>query len=89
MALQMTSQENGEEDEDGGLALVNMTEKALQIRDKDLQSITKGTAKSGAEYFAARSFHGLDIHSKSSLPEPILAGRTGRASGYEDEKTKW
>lgn len=63
------------------------TEKALRVVDKDHQLVTKGSAKSGAEYFAAhRSYHGLDIQSNNSLPEPFLIGRTGKASGYEDEK---
>lgn len=77
-----------EEDKDGAVAIVNIMEKALQVRDKDPQPIVKGTANSGPEYFASRSFQGLDIYGKSSLPEPFLIGRTGKASGYEDEKCK-
>lgn len=61
-------------------------EKALQVRDKGPQYLVKGAANSGPEYFATRSFQGLEIYSKSSLPEPLLFGRTGKASGYEDEK---
>lgn len=80
-------QENGEED-NRELALVCATEKALQVRDKNQNSIVKGTAKSGAEYFATRSYHGLEMHSNDSLPEPYLVGRTGRASGYKDENSK-
>ena len=79
--------ETDEKNEDETLALVKATEKALQVLDKDPQSIIKGTAKSGAEYFAARSYHGLDIQSNNSEPEPFLIGRTGKASGYEDEKS--
>lgn len=76
-----------EENGDGTLALVKATEKALRVVDKDHQLVTKGSAKSGAEYFAAhRSYHGLDVQSNNSLPEPFLIGRTGKASGYEDEK---
>lgn len=81
-------EEISEENEDGTLALVNATKKALQVSDKDPKSIIKGTAKSGAEYLASRSYHGLNIQSNSSLPEPFLIGRTGKASGYEDEKSK-
>ncbi|PSS35729.1 Diphthamide biosynthesis protein [Actinidia chinensis var. chinensis] len=80
-------EETDEKNEDETLALVKATEKALQVLDKDPQSIIKGTAKSGAEYFAARSYHGLDIQSNNSEPEPFLIGRTGKASGYEDEKS--
>lgn len=61
-------------------------EKALQVRDRGPQYLVKGAANSGPEYFATRSFQGLEIYGKSSLPEPLLIGRTGKASGYEDEK---
>ncbi|KAA8544773.1 hypothetical protein F0562_019523 [Nyssa sinensis] len=81
-------QENVEEHEDGGLALANVLEKALQVREKYPYSLIKGTAKSGADFLAARSYQGLDIHSNNSLPEPFLIGRTGKASGYEDERSK-
>lgn len=78
-----------EEDvEDGVSALVNITEKALRVRDKDSQTLMNGTAKSGAEYFAARSFHGLDIHTENNFPEPFLIGKSGRASGYKNETTE-
>lgn len=81
------SEETSEDNGDGTLALVKDTEKALRVVDSDPQSVIKGTAKSGAEYFAAhRSYHGLDSRSNNSLPEPFLIGRTGKASGYEDEK---
>ncbi|WOH11620.1 hypothetical protein DCAR_0831110 [Daucus carota subsp. sativus] len=75
-----------EEDEDRAVAIVNIMEKALQVRDKGPQYLVKGAAKSGPEYFATRSFQGLEIYGKSSLPEPLLIGRTGKASGYEDER---
>ncbi|XP_034680154.1 2-(3-amino-3-carboxypropyl)histidine synthase subunit 2-like [Vitis riparia] len=80
--------EDAKEDEDGALALAYATEKALQVRDKHPNSLIKGTAKSGAEFFAARSYHGLEMHSNDSSPEPYLIGRAGKASGYEDEKGK-
>ncbi|XP_028103535.1 uncharacterized protein LOC114302689 [Camellia sinensis] len=59
--------ETSEENEDGTLALVKVTEKALQVSDKDPKSIIKETAKSGTEYLASQSYHGLDIQSNSSL----------------------
>ncbi|KAL0301439.1 UNVERIFIED_CONTAM: 2-(3-amino-3-carboxypropyl)histidine synthase subunit, partial [Sesamum radiatum] len=81
-------QDNLEPDKDEILALVNTTEKALQVRDKDRQSVIKSVAQSGAEYFASRSYHGLDINSTNALPEKFLTGRSGMASGYKDEKTE-
>ncbi|KAK3035500.1 hypothetical protein RJ639_033959 [Escallonia herrerae] len=82
------SQENRVDDKDEGLALANVMDKALQVSGKDPHYLIKGRAKSGAEFLAARSFQGLDIHSKSSLPEPVIIGRTGKASGYADEASK-
>lgn len=78
-------QQEVEEVEDGVSALVNITEKALRVRDKDSQTLMPGTAKSGAEYFATRSYHGLDIHPENNFPEPFLIGKSGRASGYKNE----
>ncbi|XP_020532590.1 2-(3-amino-3-carboxypropyl)histidine synthase subunit 2 isoform X2 [Jatropha curcas] len=76
------------EEDNGALALANATDKALQLHDRNSTSLGKGTIKSGAEYFINRSFQGLDIHNDNSMPEPYLIGRTGKASGYEHEKTK-
>ncbi|XP_039062162.1 2-(3-amino-3-carboxypropyl)histidine synthase subunit 2-like [Hibiscus syriacus] len=81
-------QENGDEDNDGTLALANATEKALQLHDRGPDSLVKGTAKSGAEFFVTRSYHGLEMHANSSSPEPYLIGRSGKASGYKDEKSE-
>lgn len=81
------NQENDEEDEEGALALANATEKALQLRDT-ANSLVKRTVKSGAEFLATRSYQGLEIHNKNSLPEPYLKGRSGRAAGYLDEKSE-
>ncbi|KAF8393726.1 hypothetical protein HHK36_019924 [Tetracentron sinense] len=75
-------QEKGVEETEGALALADTTEKALQVRDKYTLSLSKGNAKSGAEFFAARSYHGLDMHGNDSLPESLYIGRTGKASGY-------
>ncbi|KAJ8534089.1 hypothetical protein K7X08_007413 [Anisodus acutangulus] len=77
-----------QEVEDGVSALVNITGKALRVRDKDSQTLMPGTAKSGAEYFAARSYHGLDIHPENNFSEPFLIGKSGRASGYKNETTQ-
>ncbi|XWS50764.1 hypothetical protein CRYUN_Cryun12cG0115700 [Craigia yunnanensis] len=54
------------------------------VEDFELQ----GIAKSGAEFFVTRSYHGLEMHANSSLPEPYLIGRSGKASGYKDEKSE-
>ncbi|GJV70508.1 2-(3-amino-3-carboxypropyl)histidine synthase subunit 2, partial [Tanacetum coccineum] len=81
-------QDADEEDEDATLALANMTQKALKKADDDIKTIAKGTAKSGAEFFATRSFQGLDINSNSNAPEPFIIGRTGKASGYNHETSK-
>lgn len=77
-----------EVEKDEILALVNATEKALQVRNEDTRSLTKSIAKSGAEYFASRSYHGLDINGTDSHPGKFLTGRSGKASGYKDEKTE-
>ncbi|XAR60132.1 hypothetical protein NMG60_11033384 [Bertholletia excelsa] len=81
-------EDSSEENEIGTLAVIKSMNKALRVRDQDPQSVIKGTARSGAEYFAARSFQGLDLQSNSSPPEPFLIGRFGKASRYEDEKSK-
>ncbi|XP_073140500.1 uncharacterized protein [Henckelia pumila] len=75
-------------EKDGVHALVNATEKALRICDDNSQSVTKGKARSGAEYFASRSYHGLDINVSNSLPEKFLIGKSGKASGYKNENVE-
>ncbi|XP_042043952.1 2-(3-amino-3-carboxypropyl)histidine synthase subunit 2-like [Salvia splendens] len=84
----LDQQDDDEVEKDEILSLVNVTEKALQVRDEESRSVMKNTAKSGAEYFASRSYHGLDINSTDSLPGKFLAGRSGKASGYKDEKAE-
>ncbi|XP_021292568.1 2-(3-amino-3-carboxypropyl)histidine synthase subunit 2 [Herrania umbratica] len=79
-------QENADEDNEGSLALANATEKVLQLRDTSPGSLVKRVAKSGAEFFVTRSYHGLEMQANSSLPEPYLVGRSGKASGYKEEK---
>lgn len=73
------------EETEGALALANATEKALQLRDMGHNSVTKGIAKSGAEFLATRSYQGLDLESSNPVPEAFVRGRSGRASGYDDE----
>ncbi|KAE9605385.1 hypothetical protein Lal_00025328 [Lupinus albus] len=79
----LEDQENVEEEREE-LALVNATEKALQLRDK-CNSLVKGDARSGAEFFANRSYQGLNMPNDNNSPEPYVIGRRGRAAGYEDE----
>nr|XP_043615219.1 2-(3-amino-3-carboxypropyl)histidine synthase subunit 2 [Erigeron canadensis] len=81
-------QDINKEDEDGALALANMTQTALQKHGNGLKDMVKGTAKSGAEFFASRSFQGLDINSNSNAPERFIIGRTGKASGYDRETSE-
>lgn len=80
-------QDINDEDEDGALTLVNAYT-AVQERGKDYKTIVKGTANSGVEFFASRSFQGLDMSSNSNGPEPFIIGRTGKASGYDHETSK-
>ncbi|XP_068650154.1 uncharacterized protein [Aristolochia californica] len=82
--LELSAAEKVEEEE-RGLVLAEMTKKALKVDDKHPSDLVKRTAKSGAEYFASRSYHGLDMHSEQPLPYGYVTGRTGRALGYEDE----
>ncbi|PON77687.1 Diphthamide synthesis DHP [Parasponia andersonii] len=77
-------QENNDEDQEGFLALANLTEKALQLRDNP-NSLAKRMVKSGAEFLATRSYQGLEIHKDNEFPEPYLIGRSGRAAGYQDK----
>lgn len=51
-------------------------------------SLIKRDAKSGAEFFATRSYQGLNIDNENAAPEPYFIGRKGRAAGYEDEKSQ-
>ncbi|XP_061359814.1 uncharacterized protein LOC133303862 [Gastrolobium bilobum] len=80
------NQENVDEEREA-LALVNATEKALQIRD-NCNSVIKGDARSGAEFLANRSYQGLNMANENTSPEPYFIGRRGRASGYDDERNK-
>ncbi|GER55411.1 diphthamide biosynthesis protein 2 [Striga asiatica] len=73
-----------EEEKDEILALVNTTEKAVQLRSEDNKSV----AKTGAEYLMSRSYQGLDISGTDSLPGKFFTGRSGKASGYKNENTR-
>lgn len=78
--------ENGEHKETS-LDLAEATEKALNLQNQCTDSVLfKGKARSGAQFFAARSFQGLNMQYENPLPQSYAIGRTGRASGYEDEK---
>ncbi|CAN1132171.1 2-(3-amino-3-carboxypropyl)histidine synthase subunit 2, partial [Linum perenne] len=81
-----------EEEENGKIVALSTTmEKALQLRDSDTTLINSNgkVARSGAEYYATRTYHGLDMYHDSSSPvEPFLIGRSGKASGYVDESNK-
>ncbi|PIA34160.1 hypothetical protein AQUCO_03800022v1 [Aquilegia coerulea] len=82
------SQVNGEEENERANTLVEVTQRALQVRDKDSQPVVRGTAKSGVEFFNARSYHGLEMQNEDPLPRSVVVGKTGKASGYEYEKNK-
>ncbi|XP_010500149.1 PREDICTED: diphthamide biosynthesis protein 2-like [Camelina sativa] len=77
---------NGEEDRGETMALVQIAEKALQLKGNDHNLLTKQTtAKSGPEYFLSRAYRGLEINSDNTSPEPYIVGRSGKASGYKHE----
>ncbi|KAF6169706.1 hypothetical protein GIB67_004098 [Kingdonia uniflora] len=69
-------------------SLAEATQKALQLRDKYPNSLVKGNAKSGAEFFSSRSYQGLEMPSEDSSPRSFVTGRTGKAAGYKDENNK-
>uniref|UniRef100_A0A7N0VLP5 2-(3-amino-3-carboxypropyl)histidine synthase subunit 2 n=1 Tax=Kalanchoe fedtschenkoi TaxID=63787 RepID=A0A7N0VLP5_KALFE len=74
-----------EEDGKEVLALAQITEKALLLQNKYPNGPSKGLATYAAEFLAARSYTGLDMHNNCSKPETFVVGRTGRAAGYQDE----
>ncbi|KAK9141253.1 hypothetical protein Scep_010934 [Stephania cephalantha] len=80
------SKEKPVEDGERSISLVEATQRALQLQDSNPHYIVKGTARSGAEFFNKRSYHGLEMHSEKSVPQPFVIGRTGKASGYQNEK---
>ncbi|KAJ0977150.1 hypothetical protein J5N97_012624 [Dioscorea zingiberensis] len=79
--------ENNGDQLERSLALAEMTEKALNVRNQSTDAVLfKGTARSGAEYLAARSYQGLSMQYEKCTLQSYVVGRTGRASGYENEK---
>ncbi|KAJ0977146.1 hypothetical protein J5N97_012620 [Dioscorea zingiberensis] len=79
--------ENNGDQLERSLALAEMTEKALNVRNQSTDAVLfKGTARSGAEYLAARSYQGLSMQYENAPLQSYVVGRTGRASGYENEK---
>ncbi|KAG0490509.1 hypothetical protein HPP92_007372 [Vanilla planifolia] len=69
------------------LVVVKSTEKALNSCGQLADSILfKGTASSGAEFFAARSFQGLNLNHDTPTPASYIIGRKGRAAGYTGER---
>ncbi|XP_072961443.1 uncharacterized protein [Typha angustifolia] len=82
-------QENRGEKEESSLALAEAAEKSLSLTNQQRDTVLfKGSARSGTEYFAARSYQGLNMQYESPAPQSYVIGRSGRASIYEDEKTK-
>ncbi|XP_077227933.1 diphthamide synthesis DPH2 family protein [Tasmannia lanceolata] len=79
-------QEKGEEHKERDLVLAEAAQKALKVGDTPLPIFIKGTAKSGAEYFATRTYHGLEMPREKLPARSVVIGRTGKASGYDDEK---
>lgn len=78
------SEEHGET----SLALAELTEKALSVRNQNNDAVLyQGGAKSAIDYLKARSYRGLTGEYEGA-PDSVLIGRTGRAAGYSDEKTK-
>jgi diphthamide biosynthesis protein 2 len=74
---------------ENSLALVQSTEKAMTLKNQDTDAVLyKGSAKSGSEYFAARSFQGLNTDYENPLPQSYVVGRKGRAAGYKEETEK-
>ncbi|KAF9601306.1 hypothetical protein IFM89_018734 [Coptis chinensis] len=80
-------QANGVDEEERATTLAEVTQKALQVRDKYSNSIDRGIAESGVEFFSARSYHGLDMQNEDPLPRSFVVGRTGKASGYYEGET--
>lgn len=67
--------------------MAETTEKALNLQSQHPNTIMfKGAARSGSEFFAARSYQGLNRQYENLAPQSYVIGRSGRASGYADEK---
>ncbi|PUZ44474.1 hypothetical protein GQ55_8G103200 [Panicum hallii var. hallii] len=82
------TQESMEQSETS-LTLAEVTEKALSIQNQNNDAVLyQGRAMSSIEYLKARSYRGLTGDYEGPAPDSILVGRTGRAAGYNDEKTQ-
>ena len=66
--------------------MVEATEKALRLKILADSILFKGTATSGAEFFAAQSYPGLNMEYETSSFQSCIMGRTSKASGYTHEK---
>lgn len=78
-----------EDENERALVLAEATKKALNVGDTDsTPGFVKGIAKSGADFLLSRSYRGLDMQSEKAPPQAFVMGRTGKASGYNDEKSK-
>ncbi|KAK1318820.1 hypothetical protein QJS10_CPB04g01889 [Acorus calamus] len=81
--------EENQEQKERSLVLAEATKLALSLDKNRTDSILfKGTATTGAEFLAARTYQGLDMPIENNSPQPFLIGRTGKASGYEREGRK-
>jgi diphthamide biosynthesis protein 2 len=70
------------------LALAEVTEKALSVQNHNNEAVLyQGRAMSSIHYLKARSYRGITGEYEGPAPDSILVGRTGRAAGYNDEKT--
>uniref|UniRef100_A0ACD5X4G8 Uncharacterized protein n=1 Tax=Avena sativa TaxID=4498 RepID=A0ACD5X4G8_AVESA len=80
--------EENEEHSETSLALAELTEKSLSVRHQNNDAVLyQGGAKSAIDYLKARSYRGLTGEYEGA-PDSVLIGRTGRAAGYSEEKTK-
>uniref|UniRef100_A0A0D9XR35 2-(3-amino-3-carboxypropyl)histidine synthase n=1 Tax=Leersia perrieri TaxID=77586 RepID=A0A0D9XR35_9ORYZ len=81
--------EGKEEQSETSLALAEVTEKALSIRNLNNDAVLyQGGANSAIDYLKARSYRGLTGEYEGPAPDSVLTGRTGRAAGYNHETTK-
>jgi hypothetical protein len=71
------------------LSLAEVTEKALTIQNPNKDAILyQGGAMSSIDYLKARSYRGLKGEYEDPAPNSVLAGRSGRAASYSQEKTQ-
>ncbi|KAL6875688.1 hypothetical protein ACP4OV_013201 [Aristida adscensionis] len=81
--------QESEEQRETSLTLAEFTEKALSIQNQNNDAVLyQGGAMSSIDYLKARTYRGLTGEYEGPVPDSILLGRTGRAAGYNDEKTQ-